>query len=170
MSSNKITLLGLLDPEDESTPIHRNVGGDTLSHSVTSQKTRIFRYTSERTSNAPPQISKLSVWPVSDPWPKPTELHKQVALRYKPEGRGFDSRCGHWDRLQSSGSIMALALTQPLTEMSTISPWGGVRRLVRTADNLTTFMCRLSRNSGSLNLLTPYGPVQACNGITLPFT
>jgi hypothetical protein len=19
------------------------------------------------------------------------------ALRYKPEGRGFDSRCGHWD-------------------------------------------------------------------------
>jgi hypothetical protein len=34
-------------------------------------------------------------------------------------------------------------------------------------DNLTTFMCRLSRNSGSLNLLEPSGPVQACNGVAL---
>jgi hypothetical protein len=33
---------------------------------------------------------------------------------------------------------------------------------VRTADNLTTFLCPLS----SLNLLEPYGPVQACNGRT----
>jgi hypothetical protein len=38
---------------------------------------------------------------------------------------------------------------------------------VRRADILTTFMCRLSRNSGSLNLLEPKGPVQACNGIAL---
>jgi hypothetical protein len=37
------------------------------------------------------------------------------------------------------------------------------------ADNLTNFMCRLSRNSGGLNLLEPSGPVQACNGIALPF-
>ena len=28
-------------------------------------------------------------------------------------------------------------------------------------------MFRLSRNSGSLNFQEPYGPVQACNGITL---
>ena len=32
------------------------------------------------------------------------------------------------------------------------------------------FVCRLSRNSGSLNLLEPPGPVQACTGIALPFT
>jgi hypothetical protein len=38
---------------------------------------------------------------------------------------------------------------------------------VRTADNLTTFTYRLSRNSGSLNLLQPSGPVQACRGIAL---
>jgi hypothetical protein len=38
----------------------------------------------------------------------------------------------------------------------------------RTYD-LTTFMCRLSGNRGSLNLVQPYGPVQACNGIALPF-
>ena len=35
------------------------------------------------------------------------------------------------------------------------------------ADNLTTFMCRLSRNSGSLNLLEPSGPVQAYTAIAL---
>jgi hypothetical protein len=33
-------------------------------------------------------------------------------------------------------------------------------RPVRRADNLTTFVCRLSRNSGSLNLQEPYVPVQ----------
>jgi hypothetical protein len=33
-------------------------------------------------------------------------------LRYKPEGRGFDSQ------LHASGRTMALGLTQPLTEMS----------------------------------------------------
>ena len=35
------------------------------------------------------------------------------ALRYNPEGRGFDSRCGH-----PSDCTMALGSTQPLTEMS----------------------------------------------------
>jgi hypothetical protein len=39
---------------------------------------------------------------------------------------------------------------------------------VRRADNLTTFMCRLSRHSGSLNLLEPQGPFQACSGKALP--
>jgi hypothetical protein len=37
---------------------------------------------------------------------------------------------------------------------------------VRRADILTTFICRLSRRSGRLNL-EPYGPVQVCNGIAL---
>jgi hypothetical protein len=38
------------------------------------------------------------------------------ALRYKPEGRGFDSRWCHWN---PSGRTVALGSTQPLTEMST---------------------------------------------------
>ena len=39
------------------------------------------------------------------------------------------------------------------------------------ADNLTTFTCRMSWKSGSLNLLEPSGLHRACNGtaITLPF-
>ena len=64
---------------------------------------------------------------------------------------------------------MALGLTQTLTQMSTRNISWGWRRPVRRADNLTTFMCRLSLKSGSVNFLEPSGPVQVCNGIALPF-
>jgi hypothetical protein len=57
-------------------------------------------------------------------------------------GRGWDFS------FTSSGS------TQPPTEMGTRESAG--RQLVHRADNLTTFMCRLFRNSESLNLLEPY--------------
>jgi hypothetical protein len=42
------------------------------------------------------------------------------ALCYKPEGRRFDSRWGHWifNLPNLSNSTMALGLTQPVTEMS----------------------------------------------------
>jgi hypothetical protein len=39
---------------------------------------------------------------------------------------------------------------------------------VRRADNLNTLMCRLSRNSGSPNILESKGPIQACNTIVVP--
>ena len=43
------------------------------------------------------------------------------ALRYKPAGRGFDSRWRH----NPSGNTVALGSTQPLTEMSTrCISWG----------------------------------------------
>jgi hypothetical protein len=48
-------------------------------------------------------------------------------LRYKPEGRGFDSRRRHWNfsLTYPSGRTMALGLAQPLTEMSTRNiSWG----------------------------------------------
>jgi hypothetical protein len=35
---------------------------------------------------------------------------------------------------------------------------------VRSADNFATFMCRLSRNTGCINGLEPYGPVQVDTG------
>jgi len=38
---------------------------------------------------------------------------------------------------------------------------------VRRSDNLVTFMGRLSRNPGSLNLLEPKGLGHACKGIAL---
>jgi len=50
---------------------------------------------------------------------------------------------------------MALGLTQPLTEMSTRNVSWGQRRPVRRADNLTTFVCRLSWNLGALASWNP---------------
>ena len=72
----------------------------------------------------------------------------------------------HWH--DPSGRTMAQGLTQPLTEMSTKNISWGWRRPVRSADNLNTFMCRLSWNLGSLNLLEPLQPGQACTGNALP--
>ena len=40
-------------------------------------------------------------------------------LRYKPEGRGFDSQWYNWNWHNPSGCTVALGSTQPLTEMST---------------------------------------------------
>jgi hypothetical protein len=44
------------------------------------------------------------------------------------------------------GRTMAVGSTQPLTEMS-----------IRNTDNLTTFMCRLSRNLGASTSWNPKG-------------
>jgi hypothetical protein len=53
----------------------------------------------------------------------------------------------HWHN--PSGSTVALGATPPLTEISTSNiSWGGWWPVCR-ADNLTTFMCRLSWNLGS---------------------
>ena len=57
---------------------------------------------------------------------------------------------------------MALGLIHPITEMSTRDVSWVLRQLVHRVDNFATFLCQLSRNFGSLNLLEPLGPVQAC--------
>ena len=50
------------------------------------------------------------------------------ALRYKPESRGFDSRCYH----QNFALTVAQGSTQPVTEMTTGN--------VSEADNVTTLI------------------------------
>jgi hypothetical protein len=67
----------------------------------------------------------------------------------------------HW--LNPSWRTIALGSSQPLTEMSTrnTSRGGGLRRPVRSADNRTTFMCRLSRNLGA----SPTGTLRVCSGL-----
>jgi hypothetical protein len=69
-----------------------------------------------------------------------------------------------------SGRTMALELTQPLTEMSTRNISWGVKAAGVWADNLTTFMWRLSWNLGASTFWNPSGPVRACNGTALPFS
>jgi len=56
---------------------------------------------------------------------------------------------------------VALGSTQFVTEMSTGSIACGEKKAWARADNLATFMCRLSRNSGTISLLKTSGPVQA---------
>jgi hypothetical protein len=60
---------------------------------------------------------------------------------------------------------MALGLTQPLTEMSTRNiSWGYMRPVLR-ADNLITFMCRLSWNLGASTFWNPQGLFRPVMGL-----
>jgi len=56
-------------------------------------------------------------------------------------------RMFHWH--DPAGRTMALGSSQALTEMSIRNISWGLRWPVRRADNLTTFMCRLSWNLGT---------------------
>ena len=90
------------------------------------------------------------------------------ALRYKPAGRGLYSNgvtgILHWHNPSFLGS------TQPLTEMSTRNiSWGGKAAGVYGWQPYH-FHVPIVLKSGSLALLEPSGPVQACNGIALLFT
>jgi len=65
---------------------------------------------------------------------------------------------------------MTLGLTQPLTEMSTRNIFLGVKAASALGRQPNQIHVPTVLKSGSLNLLEPSGPVQACNGIALPFT
>ena len=65
---------------------------------------------------------------------------------------------------------MALGLTQPLTEMSTRNISWGVKEAGAYGWQPYHLHVPTVLKSGSLSLLEPWGPVQACNGIALPFT
>jgi len=63
---------------------------------------------------------------------------------------------------------MALGLTQPLTEMITRNiSWGGKGGRCIGLTTLPPSCVPIFLKSGSLNLLEPSGPAQACNGIAL---
>jgi hypothetical protein len=69
------------------------------------------------------------------------------ALRYKPEGRGFDSRWCHWNfslaqsfRLHYGSEVDSASNRNEYQEYFL----GGKGGRVCRADNLTIFMCQLS--------------------------
>ena len=64
-------------------------------------------------------------------------------------------------------AVLVLGLTQPLTEMSTRNISWGWRWPVRTADNLTTFMCRLSWHLGASTSWNPQGLSRPVMGLLL---
>ena len=69
--------------------------------------------------------------------------------------------------LNPSGRTMALGSAQCLTEMSTRNISWRVKAASAKATNLTTYVCRLSENPGSLNHLGSSGPVRMCTVVTL---
>jgi len=94
------------------------------------------------------------------------------ALRYKPEGRGSDSRWCHlnFSLTYPSGRTMTLGSTQSLVEMSTRNISWGVKAAGTYGWQPYHLHVPIVLKSGSLSLLEPSGPVQACNGIALTFT
>jgi hypothetical protein len=64
---------------------------------------------------------------------------------------------------------MALGLTQPLTEISTRNISLGVKAAGPYGCQPYHLHVPIVLKSGSLNLLKPSGPLQASNGIALPF-
>jgi hypothetical protein len=72
----------------------------------------------------------------------------------------------HWHNPYSCTT--ALRLTQPLTEMSTRNISWSVK--AASAQGWPPYHLHVPTvlKSGSINLLEPSGPVQACNGIALP--
>ena len=83
-----------------------------------------------------------------------------VVLRYKPGGRGFDSRWGHWNfsltqsfRPHYGPGVDSFCNRNEYQEYFL----GDKKRPVRKADNLTNFKCRLSRNLGASTSWNPEG-------------
>jgi hypothetical protein len=96
-------------------------------------------------------------------------LLRHCATRRKVAGSipGGITRTFHWPN--SSSQNMTLGSNQPLTKKSIRNIFwdkgGGYVGLI----TLPPFMCRLSRNSGSLNFLEPQRPVQSCTGVPFPY-
>ena len=72
----------------------------------------------------------------------------------------------HWHN--ASCRTMALGSTRPLTETSTRNISWGVKAAGAYGWQPYHLHVPIVLKSGSLNLLQPSGPVQACNGIALP--
>ena len=91
---------------------------------------------------------------------------RQCATSQKVAGSIHDGVTGifHWHN--PSGRTMALGSTQPLTEMSTGNiSWGVKSGRCVGADNLTTFMCRLSWNLGTSASWDPLGLFRPVMGL-----
>jgi len=94
---------------------------------------------------------------------------RHCATSQKVAGSIADGVIGFFHWHNPSDCTMALGSTQPLTEMSTRNISWGWRRPVRRADNLTTFMCRLSCNLEASTSWNPQGLSRPVMGLLYLF-
>jgi hypothetical protein len=94
------------------------------------------------------------------------------APRYKLEDRGFDSRWCHWNF--SMTQSFRPHYGPEVDSASNRNEYQECFRFVKTAGGWGWqpyhLYVPIVLKSGSINLLQPSGPVQACNGIALLFT
>ena len=95
---------------------------------------------------------------------------RHCATIWKVAGQIPDGVIGIFHLLNHSGHTTALESTQSLTEMSTRDISWGVKAVGAQGCNLTTCMCRLSRNLGASNSWNHQGLKYACTWIALPCT
>jgi hypothetical protein len=119
------------------------------------------------------QVEETDGPTASRPDPRPIKfttplLSLDEALRYKPEGRGFDSRC-HWNfsltksfRPQYGPGIYSASNRNEYQEY-----FPGVKTAGTYSWQPYHLHVPIVLGSGSLNLLELSGPVQACRGIAL---
>jgi hypothetical protein len=90
------------------------------------------------------------------------------ALRYKPEGRGFNSRWCHWNFLliQSFRPHYGPRIDSASNRNENQEYFLWVKAASAYGWQTYHLHVPIFLKSGSLNLLEPSGPVQACNGIT----
>jgi len=89
------------------------------------------------------------------------------ALRYKPEGRGFDSRWYHWNfsLILSFWPHYGPGVDSASNRNEYQEYFLGVKAAGVRADNLTTIMCRLSWNLEASNSWNPQGLSRCVMGL-----
>jgi hypothetical protein len=95
---------------------------------------------------------------------------RHCATNRKVTGSIPDGVIGIFHRHNPSGCTMVLGSTQPLTEMSTRNISWGVNAAGALGWQPYHLHVPTVLKSGSLDLLEPLGPVQACNGIAFFFS
>jgi hypothetical protein len=94
------------------------------------------------------------------------------ALRYKPEGRGFDSRCSNRN-ISLIYSFCRRTLGPGVDSASNRNEYQeyflGVKAAGAEGWQPSQLHVLIFLKSGCLKLLEPLGPVQACNRMALPW-
>jgi len=92
------------------------------------------------------------------------------ALQFQPEGRGFYSRWYHWEFFIDIMPYYGPEVDSASNRNDYQEYFLGVKAAGAQGWQSYYLHVPIVLKSGSLNFLEPSGPVQACNGIALPYS